>query len=55
MAEEAVRQRYAVATGKSAGIPTGSAKPRFSKGARVDKTEIKKYGNGFRKHAPRGK
>ena len=50
MAEEAVRQRYAVATGKDAGLPKPSGKPRIKSGGKVDKTELKKYGNGFRAH-----
>jgi hypothetical protein len=47
---EAVRQRYAVATGKDAGLPKPSSTPRAKHGGRVDKTEMKKYGNGFRAH-----
>lgn len=52
---QAVRQRAALAMGESAGIPAPSGKPRFSKGERVDKTELKKYGNGFRRHGGRGR
>lgn len=45
-----VRQRAALAMGESAGIPKPSGTPRIKSGGRVSKTELKKYGNGFRAH-----
>lgn len=50
---QAVRQRAGIAMGESMGVPQGTGKPRFKKGGAVDKTQIKNYGTGVRRHAPK--
>jgi len=46
---QAVRQRYAAATGQDIGAPKPSKKPRFKAGGTVDKTSYQTYGSGYRK------
>ena len=48
---EAVRQRAGIAMGETMGVPQGTGTPRYKHGGAVDKTVLKKYGNGFRKHS----